>query len=93
MRMAYPSAVLDLRDTLAKDCFIEALNDAEMELFVCHKEPETMEDAVRIALKYEAFYKAGASGSCPLKLACACSMGKLLKTCLIATILDIFKQT
>ena len=55
MRMAYPSAVLDLRDTLAKDCFIEALNDAEMELFVCQKEPETMEDAVRIALKYEAF--------------------------------------
>ena len=54
-RMAYPSAFLDLRDTLSKDCFIEALNDADMELFICQKEPETLDDAVRIALKYEAF--------------------------------------
>lgn len=54
-RMAYPSAVLDLRDNLSTDCFIEALNDADMELFICQKEPERLEDAVRIALKYEAF--------------------------------------
>ncbi|MCG8046215.1 MAG: hypothetical protein JAY66_11110, partial [Candidatus Thiodiazotropha taylori] len=54
-RMAYPSAVQDLRDTLAKDCFVEALNDAELEMFVCQKEPETLEEAVRVALKYEAF--------------------------------------
>lgn len=54
-RMAYPSAFLDLRDTLSKDCFIEALNDADMELFICQKEPETLDDAVRMALKYEAF--------------------------------------
>ena len=54
-RMAYPSAVQDLRDTLAKDCFIEALNDVEMEMFICQKEPDTMEDAIRVALKYEAF--------------------------------------
>lgn len=54
-RMAYPTAVLDLRDTLSKDCFIEALNDVDLELFICQKEPERLEDAVRIALKYEAF--------------------------------------
>ena len=54
-RMAYPSAFLDLRDTLSKDSFIEALNDAEMELFICQKEPSTIDDAVRLALKYEAF--------------------------------------
>ena len=54
-RMAYPSAFLDLRDTLSKDCFIEALNDADMELFICQKEPETLDDAVRMALKFEAF--------------------------------------
>ena len=53
--MAYPSAVQDLRDTLAKDCFIKALNDVEMEMFICQKEPDTMEDAIRVALKYEAF--------------------------------------
>ena len=33
-RIAYPSALVDLRDTLSKDSFIEALNDAEMELFI-----------------------------------------------------------
>lgn len=54
-RMAYPSALVDLRDTLSKDSFIEALNDAEMELFICQKEPQTIDDAVRLALKYEAF--------------------------------------
>ena len=43
-RMAYRSAVLDLRDCLSKDSFIEALNDAEMELFICQKEPERLED-------------------------------------------------
>ena len=32
-RMAYPSAFIDLRDTLSKDSFIEARNDAEMELY------------------------------------------------------------
>ena len=53
--MAYPSAFIDLRYTLAKDSFIEALNDAEMELFICQKEPATIDDAVRLALKYEAF--------------------------------------
>lgn len=56
-RMAYPSAFLDLRDTLSKDCFIEALNDADMELFICQKEPETLDNAVRIAMKYEAFFQ------------------------------------
>ena len=54
-RMAYPSAVQGLRDTLAKDCFIESLNDVELEMFVCQKEPDTLDDAVRVALKYEAF--------------------------------------
>ena len=54
-RMAYPSAFMDLRDTLSKDSFIEALNDAEMELFIYQKEPATIDDAVRLALKHEAF--------------------------------------
>ena len=54
-KMAYPSAFIDLKDTLSKDSFIEALNDAEMELFICQKEPATTDDAVRLALKYEAF--------------------------------------
>ena len=54
-RMTYPSTFTDLRDTLSKDSFIEALNDVEMELFICQKEPVTIDDAVRLVLKYEAF--------------------------------------
>ena len=53
--MAYPSAFVDLRDTLSKDSFIEALNDADMELFICQQEPSSIDDAVRLAVKYEAF--------------------------------------
>ena len=47
--------VQGLRDRLAKACFIESLNDVELELFVCQKEPDTLDDAVRVALKFEAF--------------------------------------
>ena len=54
-KMAYPSAFIDLKDTLSNDSFIEALNDAEMELFICQKEAATTDDAVRLALKYEAY--------------------------------------
>ena len=53
--MAYPSAFMDIRDSLTKDCFTEALNEADMGLFICQKEPETLDDAFRIAFKYEAF--------------------------------------
>ena len=52
-RMAYPSAFLELRDTLSKDSFIEAPNDAEMELFICQKEPSTIDDAVGLGAKSE----------------------------------------
>ena len=38
-RMAYPSAFIDVRDILSKDSFVEALNDADMELFICQEEP------------------------------------------------------
>ena len=54
-RMAYPSPFMDLRDTLSKDSFIEALNKAEMDLFIYQKERATIDDAVRLALKYESF--------------------------------------
>ena len=53
--MVYPSAVQGLRDTLAKDCFIESLNDVELEMFVCQKEPDILDDAVRVALKRDSY--------------------------------------
>ena len=62
-RMAHPPAVLDLRELLSKYCFIDALNDADMEMFIPLKEPETLKDTVRAALKYEAVVQ-----SRPIKL-------------------------
>ena len=46
---------MDLRDTLSKDSFIKALRVMEMKLFICQKEPAMIDDAVKLAFKYEAF--------------------------------------
>ena len=54
-RLAYPAAPLEVRDKLARDCFIDSLNDSEMEWSIFQSKPSSAEDAVRSALEYEAF--------------------------------------
>ena len=71
-RMAYPSTFLDLRDTLSKDSFIEALNDAEMKLFICQKEPSTIDDAVRLGLPLQ-------------KVALGCNLRRICRVCCLRT--------
>lgn len=58
VRMAYPNAPLDFRDQITKDSFIESLNEQEMEWSVFQGRPRNLEDAVRLALEYEAFQQA-----------------------------------
>ncbi|MES9883151.1 MAG: hypothetical protein ABW185_19985 [Sedimenticola sp.] len=53
-RLAYPSLPSDHRQDLALDCFIEAINDWNLEQFITMKEPQTIEEGLRIAMKYEA---------------------------------------
>ncbi|MES9881346.1 MAG: hypothetical protein ABW185_10745 [Sedimenticola sp.] len=53
-RLAYPSIPSDHRQDIALDYFIEAINDWNLEQFITMKEPQTIEEGLRIAMKYEA---------------------------------------
>ena len=57
VRKAYPNASLDMREIMAKDSFVDALNNADMEWSVFHGKPQTLCEAVTLALEYEAFHK------------------------------------
>ncbi|CAG2196578.1 unnamed protein product [Mytilus edulis] len=43
-RLAYPTAPIDIRDQLAKDCFIRALNDTKIQLTLFNRELKTIHD-------------------------------------------------
>ena len=55
VRRAYPQASSDLRDQIARDCFIDALNEHELEWFVYQGKPKTVDEATQLALEFEAF--------------------------------------
>ena len=55
IRLAYPSATADIREQLSKDCFIDALNDPELEWTILQGKPNSVEHALKLALEYEAF--------------------------------------
>ena len=55
---AYPEAVLDLQDSLAKDQFIDALEDREIRMKLRESGPKTLDEAVSRALQIEAMYEA-----------------------------------
>ncbi|KAK3604543.1 hypothetical protein CHS0354_000362 [Potamilus streckersoni] len=53
--MAYPAAPVVVREQLARDCFLDALNDPEMEWAVHQGKPKSMDDAAHLALEFESF--------------------------------------
>ncbi|CAC5380721.1 unnamed protein product [Mytilus coruscus] len=53
--LAYPTAQFDVRETLGKERFIDAVVDSEMRLRINQSRPN---DAVRLAVELEAFNKA-----------------------------------
>lgn len=55
VRRAYPQATSELRDQIARDCFIDSLNEHELEWFVYQGKPKTVDEAMQLALEYEAF--------------------------------------
>ncbi|KAL3841725.1 hypothetical protein ACJMK2_019831 [Sinanodonta woodiana] len=52
---AYPAAPVGVREQLARDCFLDALNDPEMEWAVHQVKPKSMDDAAHLALEFESF--------------------------------------
>ena len=55
VRRAYPQATIDLRDQISRDCFIDSLNEHELEWFVYQGKPKTVDEAMQLALEFEAF--------------------------------------
>ena len=51
----YPQATNDLKDQIARDCFIDSINEHELEWFVYQGKPKTVDEAMQLALEYEAF--------------------------------------
>ncbi|VDH90009.1 Hypothetical predicted protein, partial [Mytilus galloprovincialis] len=56
--LAYPTAPLDVRETLGKEQFIDALVDSEMRLRIKQSQPKCLNDAVRLAVELEGYNKA-----------------------------------
>ena len=56
--LAYPTAPCDVRETLAKEQFIEALHSSEIRLRVKQARPSDLNDAVRHAVELEAYNRA-----------------------------------
>ncbi|CAC5379682.1 unnamed protein product [Mytilus coruscus] len=56
--LAYPTAPLEVRETLGKEQLIDALIDLEMRLRIKQSRPKGLNDAVRLAVELEAYNKA-----------------------------------
>ncbi|VDI67315.1 Hypothetical predicted protein [Mytilus galloprovincialis] len=55
VRLAYPSAPMEVKELLARDCFIDSLNDADMEWAIFQAKAKNIDNAIQVALEYEAF--------------------------------------
>ncbi|XP_062579100.1 uncharacterized protein LOC134241021 [Saccostrea cucullata] len=55
--LAYPTAPRDVQETLTKEQFIDALQDADMRLRIKQARPLNLNDAIRHAVELEAFVK------------------------------------
>ena len=60
---AYPDAVPDLQDSLAKAQFMDALKDREIRIKLRESGPKTLDEAVSRALQIKAMYEAQSRGS------------------------------
>ena len=58
INLAYPTARENVRDTLAKQHFIEALADSEMRIRIKQSRPQNVNDAIRLAVELETFNRA-----------------------------------
>ncbi len=54
-RKIYGDAPDTIRDRLARDHFVDAVNDDEMQWAIIHTKPTGIEDALGSAIEYEAF--------------------------------------
>lgn len=55
--LAYPSAPFDVRETLAKEQFIDALFDSDIRIRIKQSRPKTLIEAVSLAVELKAYIK------------------------------------
>lgn len=55
VRRAYLQASSELRDQIANDCFIDSLNEHQLEWFVYQGKPKSVNEATQLALEFEGF--------------------------------------
>ncbi|XP_021371063.1 uncharacterized protein LOC110461754 [Mizuhopecten yessoensis] len=58
VNLAYPTVPSDVRDTLAKQQFIEALADSDMRIRIKQGIPQNLTDTIRLAVELEAYNRA-----------------------------------
>ena len=55
--LAYPEAGLSTRNILGRDAFVDSLNNPGFEYKIKEKEPDSLDGALRLAMKLEVLYK------------------------------------
>jgi hypothetical protein len=53
--LAYPTATAEIRETLSKDQFEDALVDSEMRIRIKQARPTNLNDAIQLAVELEAY--------------------------------------
>ena len=56
--LAFPTVPANVRETLAKDCFVDSLASSDLRLIIKQARPLNSDDAVRHAVELEAYFKA-----------------------------------
>ena len=56
--LAYPTASAEIRETLSKDQFVDALVDSEMRIRIKQARPRNLNDAIQLAVELEAYNRA-----------------------------------
>ncbi|PJE78522.1 hypothetical protein CI610_02538 [invertebrate metagenome] len=62
VNLAYPTVPSNVRDTLAKQQFIESLADSEMRIRIKQARPQDLTNAIRLAVELEAYNRAEKHG-------------------------------
>ena len=66
VRGAYLMASKDTVDMLAKDCFVDALQDRQLQIHIKQAAPKNVQEALSRAAEFEAFLMSSGSVSSPL---------------------------
>ena len=56
--LAYPTTQTEIRETLSKDQFVDALQDSEMRIRIKQARPKYVNDAIQLAVELEAYNRA-----------------------------------